>query len=84
MKTAIPRLLLAAALLFAVTPLRAQVEPKADPVAEPRNVVIDGNVRLTVLTPQLVRLEWAADGRFEDRPSLVFEKVEKLAESRGL
>ena len=72
MKTTGFRLLLVAAPLFAVTPLPAQVEPKADPVAEPRNVVIDGNVRLTVLTPQLVRLEWSADGRFEDRPSLVF------------
>ena len=72
MNTAIPRLLLAVAPLFALTPLHAQVEPKADPVADPRNVVTDGTVRLTVLTPQLVRLEWAADGRFEDRPSLVF------------
>ena len=72
MKTVIRRLLLAAAPFFALTPLHAQVEPKADPVADPRNVVVDGSVRLTVLTPQLVRLEWAADGRFEDRPSLVF------------
>ena len=72
MRTAVRRLLLAAAPLFAFTPLHAQVEAKADPVAEARNVVVDGNVRLTVLTPQLIRLEWAADGRFEDRPSLVF------------
>jgi len=72
MKTAVTRLLLTAASLLALTPLHAQVEAKADPVADPRNVVTLGNVRLTVLTPQLVRLEWAADGRFEDRPSLVF------------
>jgi alpha-glucosidase len=72
MRTAIKRLLLTAAPLFAWTPLHAQVEAKADPVAEARNVVTDGNVRLTVLTSQLIRLEWAADGRFEDRPSLVF------------
>ena len=72
MKTAIRRLLLTAAPFFALTPLHAQVGAKADPVADPRNVVVDGNVRLTVLTPQLVRLEWAADGPFEDRPSLVF------------
>jgi hypothetical protein len=71
MRTAPTRLLLAAASLFALTPLNAQ-EPRADPVAEPRNVVSDGNVRFTVLMPQLVRLEWSADGRFEDRPSLVF------------
>ncbi|HVO34474.1 MAG TPA: TIM-barrel domain-containing protein [Gemmatimonadales bacterium] len=72
MKTAIRRLLLAAAPLFAFTSLHAQVEAKADPVADTRNVVIDGNVRLTLLTPQLIRLEWTADGRFEDRASLVF------------
>ena len=72
MKTAIRKLLIAFAPLIAFTPLHAQIEAHADPVAEARNVVIDGNARLTVLTPQLVRLEWAADGRFEDRPSLVF------------
>ena len=41
-------------------------------VADPAAVVIVGQARFTVLTPQLVRMEWAADGRFEDRPSLVF------------
>ncbi|HVP39161.1 MAG TPA: TIM-barrel domain-containing protein, partial [Candidatus Saccharimonadales bacterium] len=72
MKTAIPSLLLAAAPLLAPTVLRAQVEPRPNPVADARNVVTDGHARFTLLTPQLVRLEWAADGRFEDRPSLVF------------
>ncbi len=43
-------------------------EPKADPAA----IVVVGPARFTILTPQLVRLEWAADGAFEDRPSLVF------------
>jgi alpha-glucosidase (family GH31 glycosyl hydrolase) len=40
--------------------------------ADPRATVVDGNARFTVLTPQLIRMEWSADGRFEDRPSLVF------------
>lgn len=31
-----------------------------------------GHARFTVLTPQLIRMEWAADGRFEDHPSFVF------------
>ena len=35
-------------------------------------VVVSDQARFTVLTPRLVRVEWAADGRFEDRPSLVF------------
>ena len=72
MRTASSRLLLATASLLAVTPLRAQVAAPADPIADPRNVVTDGKARFTMLTPQLARLEWAADGRFEDRPSLVF------------
>jgi alpha-glucosidase len=31
-----------------------------------------GNARFTVLTPELIRMEWAADGKFEDHASLVF------------
>ena len=44
----------------------------ANPVADPRAVVVSGEARFTVLTPRLLRLEWAPGGRFEDRPSLVF------------
>ncbi|MEQ8819319.1 MAG: glycoside hydrolase family 31 protein [Sumerlaeia bacterium] len=40
--------------------------------AEPASVVVQDNARFTILTPQLVRLEWADDGQFEDRPSLRF------------
>jgi hypothetical protein len=43
-----------------------------DPVADPRSVVTFGHARFTVLTPQLIRMEWAADNHFEDRPSMVF------------
>ena len=43
-----------------------------DPVADPRAVVTFGHARFTVLTPELIRMEWAANGHFEDRPSLVF------------
>ena len=31
-----------------------------------------GNARFTVLTPELIRMEWAADGKFEDHASFVF------------
>lgn len=44
----------------------------ASPVAEAGAVVRFGNARFTVLTDRLVRMEWAADGRFEDRASLAF------------
>src|ERR1700741_136833 len=43
-----------------------------DPVADPKAVVRIGNARFTVLTPQLIRMEWAADGQFENHASLVF------------
>jgi alpha-glucosidase (family GH31 glycosyl hydrolase) len=41
------------------------------PAADPRAVVVDGQTRFTVLTPQLIRMEWSADGKFEDRPTFV-------------
>ena len=47
----------------------AQVD---NPVADPKAIVTIGNARFTVLTPQLIRMEWSADGKFEDHASLVF------------
>ncbi|HEX8891831.1 MAG TPA: TIM-barrel domain-containing protein, partial [Terriglobales bacterium] len=44
----------------------------SDPVADPKATVTMGHARFTVLTPQLIRMEWAADGKFEDHASLVF------------
>ena len=41
-----------------------------DPVARPEAQVIAGNARFTVLTDRLIRMEWAADGVFEDRATL--------------
>ena len=46
--------------------------PVDDPVADPGAVVTVGNARFTVLTPQLIRMEWSADGKFEDHASFVF------------
>ena len=43
-----------------------------EPVADPAAVVERGNARFTVLTDRLLRLEWAPDGRFEDRSSFAF------------
>jgi len=43
-----------------------------NPVADPHAVVTVGNARFTVLTPQLIRMECAADGKFEDHASFVF------------
>ncbi len=43
-----------------------------NPVADPKAVVTVGHARFTVLTPELIRMEWAADGKFEDHASFVF------------
>jgi alpha-glucosidase (family GH31 glycosyl hydrolase) len=49
-----------------------KIPPADDPVADPKAVVTVGHARFTVLTPQLIRMEWSADGKFEDHASLVF------------
>ena len=43
-----------------------------NPIADPKAVIVLGNARFTVLTPELIRMEWAADGKFEDHASFVF------------
>ena len=43
-----------------------------NPVAKPEAVVLVGNARFTVLTPELIRMEYAANAQFEDKASLVF------------
>src|ERR1700756_3314547 len=61
-------------------------EAAYSPIANPKAVVVDGHARFTVLTPQLIRMEWAADGKFEDHASFVFLNrklpVPKLTEKR--
>lgn len=43
-----------------------------------RGAVVDGNARFEVITPTLIRLEYAADGRFENRPSqTVAERIDR-------
>jgi alpha-glucosidase (family GH31 glycosyl hydrolase) len=43
-----------------------------DPKASEESIVISGNARFTILTPELVRLEWSENSTFEDKASLVF------------
>src|SRR5579862_1228980 len=47
-------------------------EDATNPVADPKAIVILDKARFTVLTPQLIRMEWDADGQFEDHASFVF------------
>lgn len=63
-------LLFLAALLGTVHPDVHAQEPR--PAADTNAVVLSGDVRFTLLTPRLIRLEWAAGRAFEDRASLVF------------
>jgi alpha-glucosidase (family GH31 glycosyl hydrolase) len=48
------------------------VQPVDNPVADPKAEAVLGHARFTVLTPQLIRMEWSATGEFEDHASLVF------------
>jgi alpha-glucosidase (family GH31 glycosyl hydrolase) len=43
----------------------------SDPRPNPRVVLVQGRARFTILAASTIRLEWAADSSFEDRPSLV-------------
>ncbi len=59
-------------LFFIAAALPAWAESKWNPVADPRAVIVEGAARFTVLTPRLIRMEWAPDRTFEDHASLVF------------
>jgi alpha-glucosidase len=53
-------------------PAATPAAPLDNPVADPKAVVTVGHARFTILTPQLIRMEWSADGNFEDHASMVF------------
>ncbi|NOZ56743.1 MAG: glycosyl hydrolase family 31, partial [Calditrichaeota bacterium] len=50
----------------------ASMAQEYNPVANPKAVVVRGDVRFTVLTPRVIRMEWSRDGTFEDHATLVF------------
>jgi alpha-glucosidase (family GH31 glycosyl hydrolase) len=56
------RAIVGAVAALAAAPAAAQAEP---------GVIEDGGARFEVLSPTLIRLEYAADGRFEDRPTML-------------
>src|SRR3984957_7752455 len=74
----IRNLLPAAILAVCILPRTLSAAPATDaqipydPRADPRAVVTVGSARFTILTPQLIRMEWASDRKFEDHASLVF------------
>jgi alpha-glucosidase (family GH31 glycosyl hydrolase) len=58
-------------LALAVLPSTLAAQQIYQPKADPRVAITSGQARFTVLTPQMIRLEWSADSQFEDRPSFV-------------
>jgi alpha-glucosidase (family GH31 glycosyl hydrolase) len=43
-----------------------------NPVADKKAVILADDIRITVLTPGLIRLEWSENKEFEDRATLTF------------
>ena len=74
MKAHLRSTMLLIALLICVTGVKSQNRPEGryEPAADTRAEVVFHHARFTVLTPELIRMEWAADEKFEDRASFVF------------
>ncbi len=49
-----------------------RIRVNGTPVANAENIVTCGQARFTILTPRLIRLEWAVDQCFEDRATFAF------------
>ncbi len=61
-----------AAFIFLLLSIGLAHAQEYDPVADPAAVVVSDNARFSVLTPRVIRMEWAADVAFEDHASLAF------------
>ena len=58
------RYLLAICLLI---PMLLHAQEDWNPIADPAAVVVSGNVRFTVLTSQMIRIQYSSNAQFEDR-----------------
>ena len=58
--------------LSALLVLAGSAKAQSTAPANAQAIVIEGHARFSVLTPQLIRMEWSPDGHFEDRASMVF------------
>ncbi len=66
------RFITALLMVIIVSATASSQDVSKSPVPSPKAVVEAGNARFTVLTPQLVRMEWSKDSQFIDSPSLLF------------
>ncbi|UOB18454.1 glycoside hydrolase family 31 protein [Abyssalbus ytuae] len=57
---------------FLISGWSIAVFPQQNPVANPASTIVWGNARFTVLTPEMIRMEYSQSGKFEDKASLVF------------
>ncbi len=51
--------------------VNTMAQSKLNPIANPGATIIDKDVRFTLLTSGLIRMEWDSTGRFEDKASFV-------------
>lgn len=64
---------LAASAIMLAAPISATADVETyNPVANPKSVITCGNARFTVLTPEMIRMEWSEDGKWEDGKTLTF------------
>jgi len=63
---------LACILILAINSVGQDLPREFKSTASASAVIVKEDVRFTVLTPRVVRMEWSPDGQFEDRASLVF------------
>jgi hypothetical protein len=59
-------------LVLTVNVVGKDLPKEFDSTADVAAIITSGDVRFTVLTPRVVRMEWSQDGQFEDLASLVF------------
>ena len=52
---------------FFVAVMSAFAQSDYNPVADPQAMVREGNARFTILTPEMIRIQYSNKGQFEDR-----------------
>ena len=52
-------------LSFACLALMAKAQDNYEPKADPKAVVVSGCARFTVLTPQMIRIQYSKEKKFE-------------------
>lgn len=57
--------------LILLISVSSYAQTKDNPLANEGSMIVTSNVRFTVLTPELIRMEWDSLGKFEDKASLV-------------